>query len=92
MTTNKTTTWFVYIIEADDHSLYTGISTDVERRFQEHCGDINGAKYFNGRKPVEVVYREGGHNRSTASKRESEIKKLSRQQKQDLISAQLANP
>lgn len=87
MTNNKTAPWFVYIIEADDHSLYTGISTDVERRFQEHCNKSVGAKYFNGRKPVEVVYREGGHNRSTASKRESEIKKLSRQQKQNLISA-----
>lgn len=92
MTNKKTTTWFVYIIEADDHSLYTGISTDVERRFQEHCGYTNGAKYFNGRKPVEVVYQESGHNRSTASKRETEIKKLSRRQKKDLISAQLANP
>lgn len=92
MANNKTTPWFVYIIEADDHSLYTGISTDVERRFQEHFDKPVGAKYFNGRKPVQVVYREGGHNRSTASKRESEIKKLSRQQKQALISAQFANP
>ena len=87
MTNNKTTSWFVYIIEADDHSLYTGISTDVERRFREHCDKPVGAKYFNGRKPVEVVYLEGGHSRSTASKRESEIKKLDRQRKLALIGA-----
>lgn len=92
MTDKKTTSWFVYIIEANDHSLYTGITTDVDRRFQEHCGNTAGARYFNGRKPVEVVYREGGHNRSTASKRESEIKKLGRQQKLVLIGAQFTNP
>lgn len=85
MTNNKDTPWFVYIIEADDHSLYTGITTDVDRRFEEHCGNTGGAKYFNGRKPVGVVYLEGGHSRSTASKRESEIKKLDRRQKQALL-------
>ena len=85
MAEKKPTPWYVYIIKADDHSLYTGISTDVDRRFQEHCGKSGGARYFNGRKPVEVVYREGGHDRSSASKREIEIKKLSRSQKQALI-------
>lgn len=91
MADKKTTHWFVYMIEADDHSLYTGISTDVDRRFLQHCDKVGGAKYFNGRKPVEVVYRESGHNRSSASKREIEIKKLSRQQKQQLIRSQFAN-
>ncbi|MDH5354397.1 MAG: GIY-YIG nuclease family protein [Gammaproteobacteria bacterium] len=92
MSDKKTSPWFVYIIEADDRSLYTGISTDIDRRFREHCDKTVGARYFNGRKPVEVVYRESGHNRSTASKREIEIKKLSRRQKLSLISTQLANP
>jgi len=77
--------WSLYIIEASDASLYTGITTDIERRFDEHCQGQKGAKYFNGRSPVEVVYREDGHSRSSASRREAEIKKLSRSEKQNLI-------
>ncbi len=79
--------WSVYIIEASDHSYYTGISTDVERRFDQHCSGPLGAKFFNGRTPLKVVYREDGHTRSTASKREIEIKKLTRLQKQALLAA-----
>jgi len=75
-------TWSVYIIESDDNSYYTGITTDVERRFAEHSRGPLGAKFFNGRTPVKIVYQEGGHTRSTASKREAEIKKLTRSQKQ----------
>lgn len=92
MTDNKAINWFVYMIEADDGSYYTGISTDVERRFEEHCGKVCGAKFFNGRSPVKIVYREAEHNRSSASKREFTIKKLSRLQKQRLIDAQLTDP
>lgn len=80
--------WSLYIIEASDESLYTGIATDVERRFDEHLNCLKGAKYFNGRSPVRVVYREDGHTRSSASRREMEIKKLSRREKQDLIATQ----
>lgn len=80
--------WSLYIIEASDTSYYTGITTDVERRFDEHCQGQKGAKYFNGRNPVGVVYREDGHSRSSASRREAEIKKLSRSAKQSLIAAQ----
>ena len=80
-----TATWSLYIIEASDRSFYTGITTDVERRFEEHLQCRKGAKYFNGRKPLGVVYREDGHNRSSAGKREAEIKKLSRSEKELLI-------
>lgn len=83
-----TATWSLYIIEASDASLYTGIATDVERRFDEHLNCQKGAKYFNGRSPVRVVYREDGHTRSSASRREMEIKKLSRREKQNLIAGQ----
>ncbi len=78
--------WSVYIIEASDHSLYTGITTDIERRFDEHRNGAKGAKYFNGRKPMRVVYQEQGHDRSSASQREAEIKSLSRREKEKLIS------
>ena len=85
MKLNNVSNWSVYIIRADDDSFYTGISTDVNRRFSEHCEKAGGAKYFNGRKPVEIVYQEHGHDRSSASRRENEIKRLSRQQKLRLI-------
>jgi len=77
--------WYVYIIRATDQSLYTGITTDVERRFAEHQSGRAGAKYFRGRSPVEVVFVESGHDRSSASIREAQIKKLSREQKFELI-------
>jgi putative endonuclease len=83
--TNATDNWSLYIIEASDASLYTGITTDVERRFDEHSQGPRGARYFNGRNPLRIVYREDGHSRSSASRREAEIKKLSRGAKQQLI-------
>jgi len=80
--------WMVYIIRCSDNSLYTGVTTDLERRFQEHLGKLRGAKYFNGRKPVKVVYSEKDHTRSSASQREAAIKKLSRDEKLRLIAMQ----
>ena len=77
--------WFVYIIESNDHSLYTGITTDVERRLQEHDAGKIGAKYLRGRAPLRVVYQESGHDRSSASRREIELKRLKRAQKLALI-------
>ena len=82
--------WFVYIIQASDDSLYTGISTDVDRRFSEH-EDVNagngvkGARFFRGRVPVAIVYSEDGHDRSSASKREAAIKKMSRSDKLKIV-------
>lgn len=77
--------WFVYIIRASDESLYTGISTDVERRFNEHRSPGKGARFFRGRQPVEVVYSESQPDRGSALRREAAIKKLSRVEKLKLI-------
>ena len=77
--------WTVYVVRCNDDSLYTGITTDLKRRFEEHLDHPRGAKYFNGRTPLDVVYSEKGHTRSSASKREAAIKKLSRDEKLDLI-------
>lgn len=77
--------WLVYIIRCSDGSLYTGITTDLQRRFQQHASGT-GAKYFRGRKPLEVAYCEEGHTRSSASRREMEIKGLERDAKLSLIS------
>jgi putative endonuclease len=83
--------WTVYIIRCSDESLYTGVTTDLERRFMEHAkstggsASSRGARYFNGRKPVAVVYTENDHDRSSALKREAAIKRLTRSQKLALI-------
>lgn len=78
--------WFVYMIRCTDGSLYTGITTDMERRLAQHAQQ-RGAKYFRGRAPGEVVYLEDGHTRSTASRREAQIKKLTAAAKHALIAA-----
>ena len=75
------------MIRCDDGTLYTGISTDPDRRFQEHLGQPAGARYFNGRRPEAIVYTENGHTRSSASQREAAIKKLSRSAKLELLAA-----
>lgn len=78
--------WFVYIIQTVRNRLYTGITTDVERRFQEHKGDLpRGAKFFRSDKPEKIVYLEPCETRSAALIREAQIKKLSRAQKNSLI-------
>ena len=74
------------MIHCSDGSLYTGITTDVEKRFNKHAMQ-QGAKYFRGRKPKRLVYLENGHDRSSASKREIEVKKLLRVEKIKLIAS-----
>ena len=76
--------WTVYILRCADGTLYTGIAPDVEKRLQKH-NEGKGAKYTRGRTPVELVYREEHPNRAEASKREYQIKQLSRAEKLDLI-------
>ncbi|MFW5963255.1 MAG: GIY-YIG nuclease family protein [Natronomonas sp.] len=75
---------YVYVIECDDGSLYTGYTTDVQRRVREHdAGD--GAKYTRGRTPVELVYTESFDSKSRAMSREYELKQLSRAEKERLV-------
>ncbi len=76
--------WKLYILRCGDGSLYTGITTDVEKRLEVHRSG-RGAKYTRGRGPLEVVYREECGAHSMALKRELEIKSLSRIQKEALI-------
>ncbi len=77
--------WYVYILKCSDGTLYTGVTTDVERRFREHKEGKTGAKYTRGRFPLEVVYTETCASRSEAQKREAQIKKLSKSEKVILI-------
>ena len=76
--------WQVYIIQTKTEKLYTGITTDINRRFNEH-DNKKGAKYFRLEKPKEVVFIETYKNRSEATKRELEIKKFNRCKKLQLI-------
>ena len=76
--------WVVYILECRDGTLYTGITDRLEHRLKAH-NEGKGAKYTRGRTPVELVYREEHPNRAQASKREYQIKQLSRAEKLRLI-------
>ncbi|PID84369.1 endonuclease [Candidatus Gracilibacteria bacterium] len=76
----------LYILRCRDGSLYTGITTDIDRRIKEHNGERKGgAKYTRGRHPVSLVYSENFVNRSEASKREREIKQMTVKEKRKLI-------
>jgi len=78
--------YYVYIVKCADETLYTGISTELNRRVEEHNGSDKGAKYTRVRRPVKLVYSEVCPDRSSASKREYEIKKkMSRIEKLKLI-------
>jgi putative endonuclease len=73
--------WFVYMLRCADDTFYTGITTDVERRVDEHNDSKKSANYTRARRPVELVYSEPAENRSKATQREYAIKQLSREEK-----------
>ncbi len=77
--------WFVYILRCEHDKLYTGVTTDVERRFNEHCQGKTGAKYTKANKPIEIAYTKKHKDRSSAQIDEARIKKLSKQEKEELI-------
>jgi len=77
--------YYIYILECNDKTLYTGITKDLKRRLDEHNLSDKGAKYTKVRRPVKLVYSEKSTNRSEASKREYAIKRFSRERKLELI-------
>lgn len=78
--------WSVYMIRCGDGSLYTGISTDVERRFGEHStGGPKSAKYLRGRGPLKIVYTKLVGTRSEALVEERRLKRLSKTEKEHLV-------
>lgn len=79
--------WQVYIILGDDGRYYTGITTDVARRWKEHSAGPRGARYFRGRQPQQLCYLEYHPDRSSASRREYAIKQLTRAAKEQLIAS-----
>lgn len=80
--------WKVYILRCADQTLYTGITNDLTRRVNEHNTDnVKGARYTRSRRPVDLVYQEDCTDRSLASQRESYLKKLTREQKLQLVNS-----
>ena len=77
--------WYVYILRCGGGTYYTGSTDDVERRLAVHRSG-KAAKYTRGRGPLELVYQEALPDRSAALRREAAIKKLTRAQKERLIS------
>ena len=86
MVSSGKSVWFLYIIQCGDGSFYTGIATDIDRRFSEHEGQgPKAAKYLRGRLPLVLVYQKEIGSRSEATKEELRIKSLSRKEKLELI-------
>src|SRR5687768_12146794 len=78
--------WYVYIVRCADHSLYTGVTTDVARRLKEHNANNKlAAAYTRARRPVVIVYKEALATQSCALKREYEIKQLTSDAKEALV-------
>ena len=80
--------WLVYVLRCADHSLYSGITLDMARRLSEHNQQPGrAAAYTWSRRPVRLVYKEAHQGRAAASRREAEIKKMNRADKEQLIRA-----
>ena len=78
--------WYVYILNCSDNSFYTWVTTDIDRRLRQHNWDIVWwAKYTRVRQPVQLIYKSKFDSRSEACIEESRIKKLTRIQKEKLI-------
>lgn len=84
-------TWHIYLIRCNDGSLYTGISTDVTRRLEQHRNN-QGAKRLRGQPSLELVYSHAIGDRSTAQRIEYQVKQLRRSQKEALIAGDIALP
>lgn len=80
--------WFVYMVRCSDASLYSGVTTDVERRFKEHTESKKGSKYVRAKIPLRVVYTEPCASRSEAQIREAQLKKMKKEEKEALVKSQ----
>ncbi len=88
MSTN--TLWFVYILRTGAGALYTGITTDVERRLKEHSGGKAGARSLRGKGPLQMVWQLPVPDRSTASRFEAKLKRLPKADKERIVRGELA--
>ena len=77
--------WYTYMVRCNDNSLYTGVTTDLQRRVNEHNGKIKGAKYTKNKQPVTLVYYQTQINRSAACQYEYKLKQLPKKYKEQLV-------
>lgn len=78
--------WFVYMLRCADGSLYTGITTDPQRRLRQHRGELKGgARYTRARLPLTLVWLESQQDRASATRREMQLKKLKAAEKESLL-------
>jgi len=82
--------WYLYMLRCDDGSVYTGITTDVERRFEEHRSGRRGARYLRARRPIELLYAMAVGDRSAASVAEYAVKSLEKSQKEAVAAGTLS--
>jgi len=80
--------WYVYILKCSDDTLYTGITTEIARRVEEHNSSPLGARYTRSRRPVQLVYSSEFETRAEAAAQEYRIKKMSREQKTRMVEGQ----
>lgn len=83
------TPYILYILRCADSSYYTGITTNVSRRVEEHRNSVRGAKYLKGRGPLSLVFEQVVGDRSAASKAEYRVKQLLREEKRALVAGDL---
>lgn len=82
------TSWYLYMVRTHSNQLYTGISTDPNRRLRQHKGElVGGAKALRGKGPLQLVYQQAYTDRASASKAEYQLKKLSKRDKEQLVAA-----
>ncbi|MFC3283029.1 GIY-YIG nuclease family protein [Litchfieldella rifensis] len=79
--------WHLYVIETAAGALYTGITTDVDRRFSEHCGGRRGARALRGKGPLTLVYRQAVGSRGEALRLEAQLKKLTAARKREWLAS-----
>lgn len=83
--------WYVYMLRCCDNSLYTGVTTDLERRVAEHNSGKKAAKYTRVRRPVTLAYAEQQESRVRACKREYQLKQLTKKEKELLVTGQTSH-
>ena len=90
MSNNKVNNWFLYLIRCKHGRLYTGITTDVERRFEEHkSSNKKGSKYLRGKAPLKLVMKKKIGSKSLALKIEAKVKRLSKIKKELLVEGKI---
>jgi putative endonuclease len=81
--------WHLYVVRTRDGALYAGVTTDVARRFAEHCAN-QGARYLRGRGPLEIAYRRKLGNRGLALRVEWQFKRRPRDEKEAIVFGRLS--